>query len=113
MVLKRIAVRDGGLVFCSFRLCTRAEWRCRDCGASDGGSDDPDGNVRSFPGWRKPGVREGFAHFEEAGLCLRDDEDFDEIAGGDSGDEHEDDGLDLAHAVSLKGQEKEHVSGGL
>ena len=52
------------------------------------------------------------AHLQKAGLGLRDDENFDEVAEGDGRDQHQHDGLDVPHAVSLQGEQEQHVAGG-
>jgi len=74
----------------------------------DGGADDADGDVE-HAGLAKAGAEESAAEFEKVGAGLREDEDFQAVAGGDGGDEDEDDGFDHADVEMLEGEEKEDV----
>ncbi len=101
---------DGGLVFLEVAALDEGGVEVEIVG-HDGGADDADGDVE-HAGLAEVGGDEGAAHFEEAGLGLGEDEDFDEVADGDGGDEEEDDGLDGTHAEALEGEEEEDIGAG-
>src|SRR5215475_4659585 len=73
-----------------------------------GGANDADDNV-DHSGITEMRRQECMTEFEEAGLGLGKNEDFDEVANADCRDQHQDDGFDGAHTKSLEPQQEEHV----
>ncbi len=72
---------------------------------------DPDGQHEHLA-LRKHGHQEGAAHFREAGLRLRQDENLDEVANADGGHQDQDDRLDDAHPHAAQAEQQQHVEGG-
>ena len=76
----------------------------------DRGANDADGHVE-HTGLAQRGQHHRAAHFQEARLSLREDEELDEVADTDCGDQDGDDGFDHPHPKPLEGQQQQHVTG--